>query len=443
MTATTPPPGDTGLDAVVSRRRFLALAGGVAGAAALGASLGPRAWESLFGGASDPAGALGSPGGPRLVLVTLYGGNDGLNTVVPYADPHYAPARGVLALEPSAVLPLADGFGLHPSMPGMKKLWDAKQLGIVHGVGFADPNYSHFESMDIWQSGVPGTPVSTGWIGRWLDLTAASPLNAVGIGPTNTVALTGAKVQGVAVPAGPIVLPGRSDEQLLYEVLARTTRSEALLLAAAARSNTDLITMKRQLGGVLDATSTGNPLHLEAGTAATAESSLAIADGGGGLASPGVLATQLSIVANLILAGSPSEVYSVELGGFDTHAHQEPTQHTLLAELDTALSAFVDALGASPRGRHTVALVYTEFGRRVGGNASGGSDHGWANVAFVAGPSVNGGFYGQPPDLSRLSEGNAAYTTDYRSLYATAFDRVLGVDPSSFLDGSFPTLPFV
>ena len=148
------------------------------------------------------------------------------------------------------------------------------------------------------------------------------------------------------------------------------------------------------------------------------------------------------MVANLILAGSPTQVYSVEIGGFDTHADQTPTQQTLLSELDTGVTAFVDALSGPTVGDGTVVVVYTEFGRRVTGNASGGSDHGWANVVFVAGHSVKGGWYGEPPSLSTLSDGNLVYTTDFRSVYATLLAQVLGVDPASFLPGRFPMLSF-
>ena len=168
-------------------------------------------WEALLGGSAGAAGAMGSTTGRTLVLLTLYGGNDGLNTVIPYTDPNYRRYRPTLAIDESTIIPLGDGFGLHPSLSGLKELWDAKQLAIVQGVGFANPNYSHFESMDIWQSGVPDTPVSTGWLGRWLDATKASPLRAVGIGPTLPTALVGEKVQGAAIPAGPLVTPGIAD----------------------------------------------------------------------------------------------------------------------------------------------------------------------------------------------------------------------------------------
>ena len=121
-----------------------------------------------------------------------------------------------LASAASTVLPLGDGFGLHPKMPGFKRLWDEKRMAIVQGVGFANPNFSHFQSMDIWQSGIPASPGASGWLGRWLDATGADPLRAVAVGPTVPVALTGQKVQAVAIPAGPLRLPGDGAEQGLF-----------------------------------------------------------------------------------------------------------------------------------------------------------------------------------------------------------------------------------
>jgi uncharacterized protein (DUF1501 family) len=378
-------------------------------------------------------------------MVTLYGGNDGLNTVVPYEDPLYTAGRGGLALDPATVLPLGEGYGLHPALTGFKTMWDQKKLAIVEGVGFADPNYSHFASMDIWQSGVTSSSEATGWLGRWLDATGSSPLRAVGIGPTTPVLLTGDRVQGAALPAGPLRLPGDATEEALYASLGGTTRREALLLAEAARSGAALLDVQHRLGPILDRTTSDDPLHFRHPSPASTDTdgALAIADGGGGLSGGSVLAAQLSMVANLILADAPTDVYSVELGGFDTHSDQAPTQARLLAEVDTAVTAFVDALAPDSRGRETVVAVYTEFGRRVTGNASGGSDHGWANVVFVAGAPVRGGWYGDPPSLGRLSDGNTVFTTDFRSVYATLFDQVLGVAPRSFLQGSFPPVAFL
>jgi uncharacterized protein (DUF1501 family) len=435
----------------LDRRRFLALAGGVGTAGVLAAALGPRAFDALFATPSAGTQAAGSPGGKAakpttLVLLTLYGGNDGLNTVIPYEDPAYEASRGLLAIPPASVLPLGDGLGLHPQMPGFKKLWDAGQLAVVQGVGFADPNYSHFESMDIWQSAVPGTPVSSGWLGRWLDATTTNPMQAVGIGPTLPTALTGVKMQGAAIEPGPLVLPGGPAEQALYATLAGTAAGEAALLAASASSGADLLRVEQQIGPILRRTAGSDPLGLASSGSSGAAgdgAALAISDGGGGQASAGVLALQLSVVANLILAGVTTPVYSVELGGFDTHTNQLETQAALLGEIDAAVTAFVDAVGTSERGKGVVVVMYTEFGRCVSANASAGTDHGWANQVFVAGPAVRGGFFGEPASLSKLSNDSTIYTTDFRSVYATIFDGVLGVDSKGFLQGSFPTLTFL
>ena len=439
-----------GTDAVarqLSRRRFLSLAAGGGALGAVLAALGPSAWLSVWDAAaaaeakrssstSSSKAALGSQTGRTLVLLTLYGGNDGLNTVIPYENPAYAAARGALAIDPTTVLPLGDGYGLHPSMPKLAALFKDSKLAIVQGVGFADPNYSHFESMDIWQTAVPSDPSGTGWLGRWLDATNSSPLRALNIGPVVPTALVGNRIQAAAIAPGPLVLPGTRGDQALYRELAATSSHMGTLQMEAAESCADLLEVDRTLGPVLDRDAGSTSAEASAGA-------LAIANGGGQSSSGNVLATQLSVVANLILAEAPSEVYSVQLGGFDTHADQLPTQQTLLGDLDSAVSAFLDSISTTRRGRDTVVLVYTEFGRRLAGNASAGTDHGWANVAFVAGHSVKGGFFGDAPSLTDLSEGNMIYTTDFRSVYATVLEQVIGVAPSRLLDGKFPQLAFV
>jgi uncharacterized protein (DUF1501 family) len=428
----------------MSRRRFLSLA--AAGTAA--GMAGPALWSQLA--AATPASgshpSSSSTTGRTLVLVTLYGGNDGLNTVIPYKDPAYAAARGLLAIEPSTVLDLADGFGLHPGMPRLQALWKAGHLAIVHGVGFADPNYSHFESMDIWQTANPTDPSGTGWLGRWLDKTNASPLRAVSVGPTVPTVLAGDKVQAAAVPPGPIQLPGDPTEVALYRSLVASSGADPDLLREAAAANTNLLTVNTTLGPILSRTAHANPLHLSGAQAPDtdgSEQALAAANGGGGVSAANTLSTQLSVVANLILADVPSDVFSVELGGFDTHTNELATQTQLLGELDTGVGAFVDAISTTQRGKDTVVVVYTEFGRRVAANASEGTDHGWANVVFVAGHPVKGGFYGEPPSLTALSEGNQIFSTDFRRVFATVLDQVIGVDPKDFLNGSFTPVVFL
>ena len=434
----------TPVGAPLSRRRFLSLA--AAGTAA--GMAGPALWSQLA--SATPArvvkGAAASSTGRTLVLVTLYGGNDGLNTVIPYTDPAYVAARGTLAIDPTTVLELGQGFGLHPGMPRMQELWKSGHLAIVHGVGFANPNYSHFESMDIWQTANPTDPSGTGWLGRWLDKTNSSPLRAVSIGPSVPTVLAGDKVQAAAIPPGPIQLPGDPTEVALYRSLVASSSGEPDLLAESAASNANLLTINKTLGPILLRTEHVDPLHLTGAQAPDtdgSEASLAAADGGGGVGAANTLSTQLSVVANLILADVPSDVYSVELGGFDTHTNELATQTQLLGELDTGVGAFLDAISHTPRGKETVVVVYTEFGRRVVANASEGTDHGWANVVFVAGHPVKGGFYGEPPSLTNLSEGNQIYSMDFRRVFSTVLDQVIGVDPKDFLGGSFPQVAFL
>lgn len=458
----------------ISRRAFLAVgATGALAATGIGvvwwksSDSGARAAPSGAPGAASP-GASGSAGasgtsassagkGPVLVLLTLYGGNDGLNTVVPYEDPSYESARGSMALDPSTVLPLKDGFGLHPVMTGFHELFDQNKLAIVQGVGYPDPNLSHFASMDIWQSANPDGDESSGWIGRWLDATGTDPLRAASIGPTLPLALMGAKVQGAAVPPPPLTLPGTKAQQSAFADMDARGAELSGLLADVASSGSNLLVVQRTLAPVLDtagATTNGSAGGTAGGATGAAggatslegagEGALAITQGGGGTSASSVLSGQLDLVTRMIDAGVPTKVYAVSFGGFDTHTNEASTQKTLLTQLDQAVSAFLSGVADAPHGRPVVVLIHTEFGRRVAGNASGGTDHGTANVVFVAGSTVKGGLYGDPPSLTKLDDnGNLVFTTDFRSVYATIFGQVIGVDPKSFLGSQFPTLPIL
>ncbi|HZU78482.1 MAG TPA: DUF1501 domain-containing protein [Acidimicrobiales bacterium] len=428
----------------ISRRGFLIAGGlGAAGVAAFGVTVWPAgSIENLLGSHRlAPSSSATAADGPVLVLLTLYGGNDGLNTVVPYEDPAYAPARGPVAIAADKVLPLSDGFGLHPAMSGFQKLFQSGQLAVVHGVGYPDPNLSHFASMDIWQSATPDGDQSTGWIGRWLDSGGDDPLRAVSVGPIVPLALMGGHVQGAAVPPPPLTLPGTPQQQAAYAAMASATRGAAVLEGDIARSGSDLLTVERTLAPVLDAPqkgSSGATTNLEGGQAGA----LAITQGGGGRSTSTVLSQQLDLVATMIEAKVPTKVYAVSLGGFDTHTDQAATQQALLSELDSAVPAFLSRVGTAPGSRPVAVLVHTEFGRRVAANASGGTDHGTANVVLLAGPHVKGGFYGDAPSLTKLDDdGNLVADTDFRSVYAAVFEHVLGAEPKDFLGGSFPSLP--
>jgi uncharacterized protein (DUF1501 family) len=410
----------------LTRRKFL-LASGVTGAAALAAGAGTIGWREIAGrAATDPLATDANV----LVLVTLYGGNDGLGTVVPYADGAYHDARPDLAYGPDEVLALDDGLGLNPSMKGFKSLWDAKRLAVVRGVGYPKPDHSHFRSMDIWQSGSPDHPANTGWIGRWLDATRPDPLRVVSVGPTLPPLAVGAKAAGVALP--------------LTNFAAPTGALGAGVTALAAADPSDPPTRAMAAwaaGTLLSATATfGPPLDAATGPA---EDDGENQSQGGSAGGQGALARQFGIVARCIAAGVPTQVYAVSLGGFDTHADEKGTQSRLLGELDSAVTGFLTELDRDPRGAKVVVAVYSEFGRRVGANASQGTDHGTAGPVLVAGRPVRGGFYGDQPGLTDLDAGDLKVTTDFRSVYGTLLEKVLDTDAGRVLDGTRPTLDFL
>ncbi|GAA3437763.1 DUF1501 domain-containing protein [Kutzneria kofuensis] len=387
----------------ISRRGFI-IASGVVGAGALAAGATQVDWSDLMTAAArNPL----SPDAGVLVVCTLYGGNDGLNTVIPASDRAYQSARPDLAYQPHEVLDLGDGLGLNPGMTGLKKLWDDKRLGIVRGVGYPKPDHSHFRSMAIWQTASPGSPQQTGWLGRWLDVTGDDPLRAVSIEPVLPPLMAGQRAAGATLPVTGLKLPTGAVGKA-FELMGHPQDGDAPDQARAARSIADLHTTATKLGPAVKPSSD----------------------------SKGRLAAQLDVVAGLVEAGVPTRAYSVSLGGFDTHADEKGTQQRLLTELDQALSAFVDRM----RGKPVVVLVYSEFGRRVGANASDGTDHGTAGPVFVIGDAVRGGFYGEQPSLTDLDNGDLKESTDFRDVYATMLRDVLGEDPGKVLDGHDTTV---
>ncbi|MEY9875189.1 uncharacterized protein (DUF1501 family) [Streptacidiphilus sp. MAP12-33] len=399
-----------------TRRKFL-IASGVAGASALAAGGALIGWQDLARGASSrPL----SSGMPVLVLVTLYGGNDGLNTVVPAGDPAYQSARPELAYSPGQVLDLGEGLGLNPALKGLHSLWGAGRLAVVRGVGYPQPSHSHFQSMDIWQTASPSLPTTTGWLGRWLDAQGRDPLRAVSLGGTLPPLLAGATTSGSALPVGAFHLPAGATLSA-YTALGAAAPGDPATLAAAATADRDLLTVAHSFGPVLDT------------LAATKESTGAVGEGS--------LAQQLDVVAACVAAKVPTRVYAVSLGGFDTHAGEKATQEQLLGTFDQAVSGFLGKVAHSAN--PVVLAAYSEFGRRVQANANQGTDHGTAAPLFVAGTPVKGGFHGAQPSLTDLDAGDLRFTTDFRSVYATLLYRVLAADPHQVLGQDFPQLGFL
>ncbi|HWG24696.1 DUF1501 domain-containing protein [Actinospica sp.] len=397
----------------VTRRKFL-LASGVVGAGALAAGAGALTWSDLHHAAQS---APLQPGQGILVLLTLYGGNDGLNTVIPAADPVYQSGRPGLAYSESEVLDLGDGLGLNPAMQGMHQLWQDRKLAIVRGVGYPSPNHSHFVSMDIWQTASPSDPQNSGWLGRWLD---AQPdddlraLRAVSLGGTLPPLLAGTETAGSSLPLGQFRLP-KGESGTALRALGDPSSQDCPYAAYSARDTGDLFTVAAAFEPVLPAQK--------------------------GSDKGGALAQQLDIVASCIESSVPTQVYAVSLGGFDTHSAEKGTQSTLLGELSSAVSGFQQRISAGKRAGDVVLVAYTEFGRRVAANANEGTDHGTAGPVFVLGDSVAGGFVGEQPSLTDLDQGDLKFSTDFRSVYATVLADVLRADPGRALGGSFPLLP--
>jgi uncharacterized protein (DUF1501 family) len=410
-----------------TRRGFL-VASGVAGAAGIA---GGSAWAALAGsaGTRDPKAAAGP-----LVLVTLYGGNDGLDTVVPASDPAYRQARGAAAVSESDALPLADGLSFHPSLTRLKRRYDQGLVAVVRGVSYPDPDHSHFRSMAIWQTASPASAVPSGWLGRWLDATASSagtlggPVQAVGIGAELPLALVGARRSAAAVPLGALAVPGGRFGESLRSLYQPVT-GDGSLLSAVAAVDADYVSVADRVGRLLPD--------------ASAAPDAGAPQGKGG----SDLAAELDVVARLINAGVPTQAYAVSLGGFDTHAGEKATHTRLLGELDSALDAFLTAVARSPHAQKLVVMVYSEFGRRVALNASGGTDHGTAAPVLLAGPGVRGGMYGDQPSLTRLGsgadDGDLIATTDFRDVYATVLEGVLATDPVPAVGTGRRSLGFV
>lgn len=396
----------------LTRRTFLT-ASGVVGAAALLAGAAKVTVDQVASRAAEQPLATGTP---ILVLLTMYGGNDWLNTVVPYADPAYQAARPGLAYTSSEVLRLDDAWGLNPGLRGLADRWRDGQLAIVRGVGYPQPDRSHFRSMDIWQTASPQTPIHTGWLGRWLDGAGADPMLALSIGS---------------------VLPP----------LAVGERATAGALTAAASAATPSPLRELASADPLDGPAAGLVTASYAAAGRIARAVPAAAAGGtGSAAGPrdaadgGALGRQLALVAACIAAGAPTRAYAVSAGGFDTHADERATQQSLLTQVDTALTAFAGALAGHPRQADVVVLAYSEFGRRVRANGSEGTDHGTAGDVLVLGERVRGGWHGEAPSLTALVDGDLAVTTDFRTVYAAVLRDVLGADPDRVLGGSFAPL---
>ena len=406
----------------VTRRRFL-VTSGVVGAAALAGAAGVYTIADILATAGAPDRG---PADRTLVLVTLYGGNDGLATVVPFADAAYHDARGDRAYEAQDVLRLDDATGLNPALKGLKGLYDHKQLAILRGVGYPRPDRSHFRSMDIWQTADPQRPSTTGWLGRWLDRAGGDPRKAISLEPVLPPVLAGATSAGAAVSLGGVAVPKAVTGADLAG-LGLPSAGEPALQARAAACFADLLGVDKLITDVNEADDDDHEVDEPA-------------TGTGGAQT--ALKSQLDLVARCVEAGVMTRVYSVSQGGFDFHAGEKTPQETVLGQLDSAVAGFLERMARTDRGRKVVVMIYSEFGRRVRANASDGTDHGTASNILLAGTPVAGGrLIGDQPSLTDLDDGDLKFHTDFRDVYASMLTDVLGADPEPILGGWNGRLP--
>jgi uncharacterized protein (DUF1501 family) len=354
-----------------------------------------------------------------LVLIQLAGGNDSLNTFVPYQSDDYHHARPGIGIGKGAVLPLDDELGLHPSLAGFRKLWDAGRLAVVDGVGYPQPDRSHFRSMDIWHSAQPESiDPRTGWLGRVFDEAATSGrmLEAAGVG----------------IARAPLAMIGRQSApptiQRLEEFRLLEPAAQRIASAGTIGGDDDLAYLRRTAATTL--------------TSAARLKSLEHRGGGmDGYPQTG-LGRHLRLVGQMISADMPTRVFFVSLDGFDTHAQQLPGHAALLTELSEAVSAFVAELDERNLSDRVLIAGFSEFGRRVKENGSLGTDHGAAASLFAVTPSGKGGRYGQMPSLTDLDDGDLKFTTDFRRVYATLLESWLGISSGEVLGGKYEPLGF-
>ncbi|MDP6556431.1 MAG: DUF1501 domain-containing protein [Pirellulaceae bacterium] len=360
--------------------------------------------------------------GRILVVIQLSGGNDGINTVVPFADEGYAKHRDKLRLSTDRLIKVNDQVGLHPALRPAAKLLENGQLAIVQGVGYPNPNRSHGVSMAIWQTARldPAEHKTFGWIGRAMDRHSA-----LADGSAHSILL------GDEDP--PIALRGRRSTSVSLAHLEelKLKASTGLFRASVDDSSDDLLVFARRAS--LDARSTAALIDEVTKNSASDTS----------LYPKTELAGRLKSIAQLIKADFSTPVYYAIQSGYDTHAAQLPTHARLLRELAGAMKAFLDDLQAAGLSKRVLTLCFSEFGRRVKENASLGTDHGTAAPVLIAGSSVNSGPLGQPPSMTDLANGDLKMQTDFRQVYATILQDWLGVDSASALGGSFDRLRLI
>jgi uncharacterized protein (DUF1501 family) len=386
-------------------------------------SYGPTVIEAAAG----TPGVLQDAKAHTLVVIQMGGGNDGLNTVVPYAQQQYYQSRPTLALQPSEILPIDGEVGLHQSMTGLLNLFKSNNAAILQGVGYPNPNRSHYQSTLIWESASTDNSLPGGWLGRYLDAAAKVDANvkAVNVGGLLPLTLTGWTQNALSINS-----LGRFR---VLPVASGSTQDEATLKAmqevacTACQEYNSLVSAMMQSG--LDAMAASDVITQ---AAAGYQTSAPYPKDDFG--------NRMKLAAQIATSNMNPKIVYVELGGFDTHANQKNTQANLLKTLSDGIAAFYQDISDKGRANDTLIMTFSEFGRRVKENGNRGTDHGTAEPLFVVGGKVSTNLYGAYPSLSDLDQGDLKFNVDFREFYASVLDDWLGIDSASILGQTYEKL---
>lgn len=362
--------------------------------------------------------------GKRLIVIQLSGGNDGLNTIVPYENDLYYNARPILGVKKTEVIKMTDQLGFNPALEALKPLFDEGELSILNGVGYPNPDRSHFRSMDIWHTASDANEYwKTGWLGRYLDakcINCESPHQAIELNNTLDLAMKGESVKGLAM---------NNPQQMIRDI----NKGYARKLSELGEHHHDHEGVGYLYKTLVESVNSADYLkeHLDLGRSQNQRNPQT------------QFASHLKTIVQMINSGMETSVYYTQLGGFDTHANQKNQQGRLLKQYAEGVKMLVDELKASGQFNNTLIMTFSEFGRRVDQNASLGTDHGTANNLFLIGSKVKGGFYNNIPSLSDLDNGDLKYSLDFRSVYATVLDNWLQADSKQILQRAHKTLDFL
>lgn len=378
----------------------------------------PKFLKAFEGGAVVP------PGNKVLVILQLSGGNDGLNTVIPVRNDIYYKERPKLGIEKTKALSLTDEAGLHPALTGFKELYDDGSLGIINNIGYPNPDRSHFRSMDIWHTASQSSEyLTTGWVGRYLDAQCKGcdkPTQAIEIDDMLSLSMKGEHIKGIAVK-DPQRLYGTANEKFFKDINKNHS-------TAGGEQPVDYLykTMAETLSSA-DYIFKQSKLHPTKAEYPKTD-----------------LGNSMKTIASLIFSDINTKVYYVSLGSFDTHINQEGQQQRLFTEMNDAVKAFVKDMKSNNRFNDVMLMTFSEFGRRVAQNASGGTDHGTANNMFLVGGGLKQkGLINELPDLADLEEGDLKYKVDFKNVYSTVLKKWLDADDKAILGKKYDHLDFL